>query len=138
MYNTVLKKTVRALTLPQVFFILIINNKKMPENLDELVSEFNYLTKSIKQLLNFFWCNKSLITKIIHEINQDRLFSSKNEYEIISLAEALENEDIGKAINEAMKNIEDENEELKGILPKTYNHLKNDTLFTLLKVMENY
>jgi len=38
--------------------------------------------------------NKSLITKIIHEINQDRLFSSKNEYEIISLAEALENEDI--------------------------------------------
>ncbi len=38
--------------------------------------------------------NKSLITKIIHEINQDRLFSKKNEYEIISLAETLENEDI--------------------------------------------
>jgi len=48
-----------------------------------------------------------------------------------------EGEDIGKAINEAMKNIEDENEELKGILPKTYNHLKNDTLFTLLKTFNS-
>lgn len=38
--------------------------------------------------------NKSLITKIVHEINQDQLFSSKNEYEIISLAETLENEEI--------------------------------------------
>jgi anaerobic selenocysteine-containing dehydrogenase len=38
--------------------------------------------------------NKSLITKIIHEINQDQLFSRKNEYEIISLSEALENEEI--------------------------------------------
>ena len=38
--------------------------------------------------------NKSLITKIIHEISQDQLNSNKNEYEIISLAEALENEEI--------------------------------------------
>ncbi len=38
--------------------------------------------------------NKSLITKIIHEINQDRLFSNKNEYEIISLSESLEKEKI--------------------------------------------
>ena len=48
-----------------------------------------------------------------------------------------EDEDIGKAINEAMKDIEDKNEELKGILPKTYNHLKNDTLFTLLKTFNS-
>ncbi|QEE15023.1 molybdopterin-dependent oxidoreductase [Promethearchaeum syntrophicum] len=38
--------------------------------------------------------NKSLITKIIQEISQDRLFSSKNEYEIISLSEALEDKKI--------------------------------------------
>jgi type I restriction enzyme M protein len=31
-----------------------------------------------------------------------------------------EGADIGRAINEAMKAIEDENEELKGILPRTY------------------
>ncbi len=40
---------------------------------------------------------------------------------------------IGKAINEAMKAIEAENEELRDILPKTYNRLENDLLVTLLK-----
>ncbi|WP_375480369.1 N-6 DNA methylase [uncultured Nostoc sp.] len=41
--------------------------------------------------------------------------------------------DIGKAINDAMRAIEAENEELKDILPKTYNRLENDLLFDLLK-----
>jgi type I restriction enzyme M protein len=45
-----------------------------------------------------------------------------------------EGENIGRAINEAMKAIEAENEELRGILPKDYNHLENDTLFALLKL----
>ena len=44
-----------------------------------------------------------------------------------------EGENIGKAINDAMKAIEAENEELKDVLPKTYNRLENDTLFALLK-----
>lgn len=44
-----------------------------------------------------------------------------------------EGENIGRAINEAMHAIEAENDELKGVLPKTYMHLKNDTLFALLK-----
>ena len=44
-----------------------------------------------------------------------------------------EGSDIGKAINEAMRAIEIENEELKDILPKTYNHLDNSTLVELLK-----
>ncbi len=44
-----------------------------------------------------------------------------------------EGADIGKAINEAMKAIEDENEELKGILPRTYAAFENDLLVTLLK-----
>jgi len=44
-----------------------------------------------------------------------------------------EGADIGKAINEAMRAIEAENEELKDVLPKTYNRLENDTLITLLK-----
>jgi type I restriction enzyme M protein len=45
-----------------------------------------------------------------------------------------ESADIGKAINEAMRAIEIENEELKDILPKTYNRLENSTLVTLLKI----
>ncbi len=41
--------------------------------------------------------------------------------------------DVGKAINEAMKAIEAENDELRDVLPKTYHHLNNRTLGTLLK-----
>jgi type I restriction enzyme M protein len=44
-----------------------------------------------------------------------------------------EGADIGKAINDAMKAIEAENEALKDVLPKTYNRLDNRTLFALLK-----
>lgn len=44
-----------------------------------------------------------------------------------------EGENTGKAINDAMKAIEAENEELRDVLPKTYNRLNNDTLVALLK-----
>ncbi len=44
-----------------------------------------------------------------------------------------ESEDIGKAINEAMKAIEAENEELRGVLPRSYNHLDKEMLLALLK-----
>lgn len=44
-----------------------------------------------------------------------------------------EGENIGRAVNEAMKAIEAENEELKGVLPKTYTRLGNDLLVSLLK-----
>jgi len=44
-----------------------------------------------------------------------------------------EGENIGKAVNEAMKAIEAENEDLKDVLPKTYTRLDNDTLIALLK-----
>ena len=45
-----------------------------------------------------------------------------------------EGENIGKAINEAMKAIEAENEDLKDVLPKVYNRLENDILVALLKM----
>jgi type I restriction enzyme M protein len=44
-----------------------------------------------------------------------------------------EGTDIGKAINEAMKAIEAENEDLRDVLPKTYNRLDKDLLVSLLK-----
>src|SRR5437870_3537068 len=44
-----------------------------------------------------------------------------------------EGTDIGKAINEAMKAIETENEDLKDVLPKTYNSLDKSLLVSLLK-----
>jgi type I restriction enzyme M protein len=44
-----------------------------------------------------------------------------------------EGTDIGKAINEAMKAIETENEDLKDVLPKTYTTLDKSLLVSLLK-----
>ncbi len=50
-----------------------------------------------------------------------------------SLLDLPEGADIGKAINEAMKGIEAENEDLKDVLPKTYNNLEKALLVSLLK-----
>lgn len=49
---------------------------------------------------------------------------------LLNLPEAT---DVGKAINEAMKAIEAENEDLKDVLPKTYNALEKTLLISLLK-----
>ncbi len=50
-----------------------------------------------------------------------------------NLLKLPEGENIGKAINDAMKAIEAENEDLRDVLPKTYTHLENTTLVALLK-----
>ncbi len=50
-----------------------------------------------------------------------------------TLLKLPEGADIGKAINDAMRAIETENEELRDVLPKTYNRLENATLVALLK-----
>ena len=44
-----------------------------------------------------------------------------------------EGADIGKAINDAMRAVEAENEDLKEVLPKTYNKLDKSILVSLLK-----
>ena len=49
------------------------------------------------------------------------------------LLKVPEGEDIGAKINDAMRLIEQENEDLKGVLPKTYQKVGNASLFTLLK-----
>ncbi len=54
-----------------------------------------------------------------------------------SLLNLPEGADIGKAINEAMKAVERENEDLKGILPKTYNRFDNNLLVELIKLMSS-
>jgi type I restriction enzyme M protein len=50
-----------------------------------------------------------------------------------SLLELPEGANVGQAINDAMGAIEQENDELKGVLPRTYNALSNSTLVTLLR-----
>jgi type I restriction enzyme M protein len=44
-----------------------------------------------------------------------------------------EGANLGQAVNDAMKAIEDENEELRGVLPRTYTALTNSSLATLLR-----
>lgn len=53
------------------------------------------------------------------------------------LLDLPEGDDIGKAINEAMKKIEEENEDLKGVLPREYNRFDNDLLVELLKTFNS-
>jgi type I restriction enzyme M protein len=53
------------------------------------------------------------------------------------LLKVTEGEDIGARINDAMRLIEQENEELKGVLPKTYQKVGNDSLATLLKAFNS-
>ncbi len=50
-----------------------------------------------------------------------------------NLLELKEGENIGKAINDSMSAIEEENPVLKGVLPRTYQSLSNDTLVSLLR-----
>lgn len=52
-----------------------------------------------------------------------------------NLLELPEGENIGQAINDAMRAIESENPDLKDVLPKTYNRLENSSLVELLKLM---
>lgn len=46
-----------------------------------------------------------------------------------------EGENIGKAINDAMEAIEEANEELKGVLPRTYQRIPNSVLVEMLKLL---
>ena len=47
-----------------------------------------------------------------------------------------EGENIGQVVTDAMKAIEEENPQVDGILPKTYNRLEKNTLLELLRIME--
>jgi type I restriction enzyme M protein len=48
-----------------------------------------------------------------------------------------EGSNIGQAVNEAMRAIENENPDLKDVLPKTYNRLENSALSELLKLLNS-
>lgn len=53
------------------------------------------------------------------------------------LVKLPEKSDIGKAINDAMKAIEEENEDLRGVLPSTYHRFDNRVLFSLLRIFNS-
>jgi len=53
------------------------------------------------------------------------------------LLDLAEGQDVGKAVNEAMAAVEVENEELKGVLPRSYGKLPNAVLIELLRLMNS-
>lgn len=52
-----------------------------------------------------------------------------------TLQALTESDNIGKAINEAMKAVEEENPDLKGALPRTYTQIDNRVLVELLRLL---
>ena len=54
-----------------------------------------------------------------------------------TLLELAEGQDVGRAINEAMAAVELENEELKGVLPRSYGKLPTPVLIELLRLMSD-
>jgi len=71
------------------------------------------------------------ITKTDYQARGVLYLSEKARY--AHLLHLPEGANVGQAITEAMRDIEAANEELKDVLPKTYNRLDNDTLVTLLR-----
>lgn len=53
------------------------------------------------------------------------------------LLQLPESADLGKKLNEAMKAIEKENDDLLDVLPKSFQRIDNSTLVELLKIMNN-
>ncbi len=58
-----------------------------------------------------------------------------DEARFTNLLQLPESADLGKKLNEAMKVIERENDDLKDVLPKSYQRIDNSTLVELLKIM---
>src|SRR5208283_1368367 len=58
-----------------------------------------------------------------------------DEARFTNLLQLPESADLGKKLNEAMKLIERENDDLKDVLPKSYQRIDNSTLVELLKIM---
>jgi len=54
-----------------------------------------------------------------------------------TLLDLPEGENVARAINDAMKAIEDENPDLRGVLPKTYTRLSDANLVELLRIMNS-
>jgi type I restriction enzyme M protein len=55
-----------------------------------------------------------------------------------ALLELPEGSDLGRAVNEAMRLVEEHNAELKGVLPRSYTEIPDDTIASLLRHISSY
>ncbi len=68
-----------------------------------------------------------------HDIQARGVMYLPEEARFSNLLNLPEGENVGMRVNDAMRAVERENEELKDVLPKTYNRLENNTLVALLR-----
>jgi type I restriction enzyme M protein len=67
------------------------------------------------------------------QIQAEGVMHLPEEARFSNLLNLPEGESIGMRVNDAMRAVERENEDLKDVLPKTYNRLENNTLVALLR-----
>jgi type I restriction enzyme M protein len=90
-------------------------------------------TEAQKRLQGSVTGRRSQLSK--HHYQAEGVVYVPEEARFSHLLRLPEGEDLGRALNEAMRLIEEENEDLKGVLPRAYARLETKTLVELLKLM---
>ncbi|AFY44941.1 class I SAM-dependent DNA methyltransferase [Nostoc sp. PCC 7107] len=97
-------------------------------------NRFNAVQVEIEKGLSSRGGKKRPITKDDFKGKSAIFLPEEAQYDrILNLAE---NADIGKAINAAMKAIEDETQMLQGVLPKEYTSFEQDLLYNLVRIFD--
>jgi type I restriction enzyme M protein len=77
--------------------------------------------------------NRRIATSVRSKYHKDGVLHLPEKARYSYLLNLPEGESLGKALNNAMSLIENENESLKGVLPKNYLRIQDDLLIVLLK-----
>ncbi len=93
--------------------------------------KFGKAEKELKQSQQATSSRRQSITKLDYQARGVMYVPEEARWQ--TLMNLPEEANIGKEINDAMRAVERENEDLKDVLPKTYNRLENQVLFNLLK-----
>jgi len=93
-------------------------------------ADFKFTTKQ-KELEGKIQGSRRGITKLDYQAEGVLYLPEKSRYSY--LLKLPEGADIGKAIDNAMDSVEEENPDLKGTLPRGYSKFENDLLITILK-----
>ncbi|MBW4614141.1 MAG: type I restriction-modification system subunit M [Desmonostoc vinosum HA7617-LM4] len=97
-------------------------------------NRFNAVKTEIEKSLPSRGGKKRPITKDDFKGKSAIFLPTEAQYDyILNLAE---NADVGKAINTAMKAIEDETQMLQGVLPKEYTSFEPDLLYSLVRIFD--
>ncbi|MHA1226578.1 MAG: type I restriction-modification system subunit M [Candidatus Hodarchaeales archaeon] len=93
--------------------------------------KFNEAEKELKRNQPANSSRRQTISKLDYQARGVMYLPEEARWE--TLMNLPEEANIGKEINDAMRAVERENDDLKNVLPKTYNRLENQVLFNLLK-----